>query len=108
MAVNWQYVGHTAVGVIITTCQAISMADPDPKVLNVCHIISLVALQLGISFGVWQASLLVATQKDNATLTNRLALHEFPAKPEPLKVHAAEPEVVEKVVEKAPKAEASA
>lgn len=78
MNVNWQYVAHTAVGTIITACQAIALADPDPKVVSYCHIITLVAIQLGISFGVWQASQLMGAKKANLDLTERLAIHEAP------------------------------
>jgi hypothetical protein len=56
MAINWQYIGHVAVGTIVTACQAIALSTTDPKTVNVCHIISLVAIQLGVSFGVWQVS----------------------------------------------------
>ncbi len=80
MNINWQYAGHTAVGVVITACQAIALADPDPKIVSYCHIITLVAIQLGISFGVWQAGQLMGAKRDNVDLTSRLAIHEA-AKP---------------------------
>ncbi len=59
MAINWQYIGHVFIGTVITACQAVALADPVPSVVNYCHIISLVAVQLGVSLGVWQVSQVV-------------------------------------------------
>ena len=62
--INWSYVGHVLVGTVVTACQAVALADPAPNVVNVCHIVTLVAVQLGASFGVWQASQLMQMRKD--------------------------------------------
>jgi hypothetical protein len=56
MAVNWNVVGHVIVGTVITASQAIALADPNPQVVSVCHIVALVAAQIGSSLGVWQVS----------------------------------------------------
>jgi hypothetical protein len=56
MKINWHYIAHGLIGTTITVCQAIAMGNPDPKVVSVCHIVSLVAIQLGMSWGVWQGS----------------------------------------------------
>lgn len=63
-SVNWQNIGHIAVGTIITGCQAVALADPDPKVVSWCHIITLVAIQLGVSLGVWTVSQFSQARKD--------------------------------------------
>jgi len=65
---NWNYIGHAFVGTVITACQATALADPTTEVMNVCHIITLVAIQLGASFGVWQASQLMQMRKDMLTM----------------------------------------
>lgn len=57
MTLNWNAIGHAAVGAIIGGANAIALADSgNPNVVLYCHIISIVVAQLGASLGVWQVA----------------------------------------------------
>jgi hypothetical protein len=57
MELNWNAIGHAAVGAIIGGAQAIALADSaNAQVVLYCHIISIIVAQLGSSLGVWQVS----------------------------------------------------
>jgi hypothetical protein len=71
---NWNYIGHVVVGTVITCCQAVALADPASNIVSYCHIISLVAMQLGVSLGVWQVSQVVQMRA-------ALAAHQSPPPP---------------------------
>jgi hypothetical protein len=56
MQINWALVGHVVVGTIITGSQAIAVTYPtNMGLVNVCHIITLITMQIGVSLGVWQS-----------------------------------------------------
>jgi hypothetical protein len=56
MQISWQLIGHAAVGIIIAGTQAVALADPNAQVVTYCHVIALMAAQIGMSLGVWQVS----------------------------------------------------
>jgi hypothetical protein len=84
--INWNYVGHAAVGTTITICQAVALADPTSGVLKWCGIIALVAAQVGASFGVWQAAQYMQLRRD------MLAMHPPPPEPPPPSLKVAPPQ----------------
>lgn len=84
--INWQYVAHIAVGTIITACQSIAMVDTAPNVVNWCHVVSLVTINLGISLGVWQATAVVQMRRDMAMMTERSQPAPVPVLAAPAKV----------------------
>ncbi len=63
MTPNWQAIGHAAVGIVLAGTQVVAMADPQPQVVNICHGVALMVVQLGVSLGVWQVSQLTAARR---------------------------------------------
>ncbi len=62
--VNWQVVGHAVVGIIIATAQVIAMSySSNAEIVNICHIVAVVAAQIGASLGVWTVSQSVAAKR---------------------------------------------
>jgi hypothetical protein len=67
---NWPLIGHLIVGTIITTCQALATTYPtNLGMVNVCHIVSLVVITIGVSLGVWQSQQTTLNTKRTATMT---------------------------------------
>jgi hypothetical protein len=94
MTINWPTVGHATVGIIIAVAQAVAMADPTPQVVNICHVVAIVAAQVGASLGVWTVSQFVAAKR-LAAVTPCGHCGKAPANdtdPEPKKEPKAEPE----------------
>jgi hypothetical protein len=66
---NWPLIGHTIVGVIITGSQAIAVTYPaNTQLVNMCHIITLITIQIGVSLGVWQSQQISFSLKKTALL----------------------------------------
>jgi hypothetical protein len=64
MNINWQVLGHTAVGVIIAVTQALALAMPsNTTVVSDCHVLALVAVVVGTTLGVWQGTQAVMAKK---------------------------------------------
>ena len=77
MTINWNYVGHAIVGTVVTACQAVALADPGSSTVQMaCKVISIVAVNLGVTFGVWQTTQLMGARR------SLLALQK-PSLPEP-------------------------
>ena len=89
--INWQTVGHVIVGILIAGSQAVALAFPaDTQVVAICHVIAIVAAQVGVSLGVWTVSATTATKKALlAANCNNCGKPAFAAAPE------ASPEKVE-------------
>jgi hypothetical protein len=69
MNINWPLTLHTIVGVIITGSQAIAVTYPaNTQLVNVCHIITLITIQIGVSLGVWQSQQISFAVKKAALL----------------------------------------
>jgi hypothetical protein len=62
--INWSTVGHVSVGILIAGSQAVALAFPqDVQLVAICHVIALIAAQVGVSLGVWTVSASVALKK---------------------------------------------
>jgi len=72
-SINWQTVGHVTVGILIATSQAVALAFPtNAQAVAICHVVALVAAQVGVSLGVWTVSAGVAAKRAllDASCTN--------------------------------------
>jgi hypothetical protein len=59
---NWQTVGHIIVGIVIGGSQAVALAFPvDTTLVAACHIIALMAAQIGAGLAVAQRRLIALT-----------------------------------------------
>lgn len=83
--INWQTVGHMIVGVLIAGSQAVALAFPaDTQLVAICHVIAIVAAQVGVSLGVWTVSASVSAKKTLlAANCNNCGKPAFGPAPEP-------------------------
>jgi hypothetical protein len=81
MTINWQAVGHAAVGILLTASQAVAMVYPQDA--NACHVLALAVTQLGVYLGVWQIQQVASMRKRLCTNCGKPPFEAAPLSSEP-------------------------